>query len=82
MVMTGDANIISSWIEENEGKVVEVDESTANIIGQSIVPEGTTNTYDEHIDGKIFRNTYIAGLFTISGGQIWTLQSSEDITPE
>ena len=68
MIMTGDETIIDKWLADNVGKVVKITEEEGDIIGQTIVPEGTKNI-QETIDGKI---TLVAGLFTMAGGQTWT----------
>lgn len=69
MIMTGDEAVIDEWLAENIGKVVEITEEDGDAIGQVMVPEGTTST-QQTADGEI---TLVAGLFTIAGGQTWSI---------
>lgn len=68
MILDGDEQLINSWLADNVGKVVEITEEDGDIIGQTMVPEGTT-TVQQNVDGEV---TLVAGLFTIAGGQTWT----------
>lgn len=68
MIMTGDETEINNWLSENIGKVIEITEKDGNLIGQAIVPEGTTSVQTIE-DVEV---TFVAGLFTIAGGQTWT----------
>ena len=79
MKMTGLTTVITSWISENPGKVVKITESQANIIGQTISPEGTERMVREEEDGVLCENTYTAGLFTMADGQSWELTDSVEV---
>jgi len=83
MKIIGDEEKIDEWVAENNGKVEELSETEINVIGQSMVPEGTIRTIEEiGDDNRLYRMTYTAGEFTMSDGQDWTLTNQEDITPE
>jgi len=82
MIMTGDEEVIRDWIAYNLTKVIEISEEEGNVIGQAMVPEGTTQVIQEADGGRLFEKTYTAGEFTLAGGQTWELTNSEDITPE
>lgn len=72
MVMTGDEQEIQDWLLENVGKVIEVAEEEATLIGQTMVPEGTTSEINELVGDTMYIKTYTAGVFTITEGQEWT----------
>lgn len=80
MKMVGDADKIAAWLEKNKGKVEELTEAQINIIGQTMVPENTIRIIEEDEEDKVYRKTYIAGEFTMTSGQTWTLTDQEDIT--
>jgi|SRR5208283_236288 len=74
MVMIGVQADIEAWIAANLGKVTEITEDQANILGQTIVPSGTISEVINP-DGSVLEMQ--AGTFTVETGLIWTeVQSS------
>ena len=64
MIMEGDPEEIRTWISENSGKVTEKTLEAINLVGQTIVPEGTE--FQTENSGEVM----VSQLFDINVGVI------------